>query len=95
MACTNHGCGWSGYRWGRGPDWTTTGGIRPVTEIARSVAVAVDDVTGDRADQVLVDAALTDQAARGAIGLVAAVVDWLEANQRSATVRVLPRRPVL
>ena len=33
MACTNQRCGWAGYRWGRGPDWATTGVIRPVTEV--------------------------------------------------------------
>ena len=46
MACTNQRCGWPGYRWGRGPDWATTGVIRPVTEIQRSVDVTVDDFTG-------------------------------------------------
>src|ERR1700737_3717505 len=45
MACTNR-FGWPGNRWDRGPDWTTTGVIRPVTEIARGVCVAVDDCTG-------------------------------------------------
>jgi hypothetical protein len=38
--------------------------IRPVTEITRSIAVAVDDFTGDRAHQVFVDAAFADQPAR-------------------------------
>ena len=58
MACTNRRCGWPGYRWGRGPDWTTTGVIRPITEIQGSVAVAVDDLARGRADQVFVDATL-------------------------------------
>src|SRR5690349_7589503 len=74
MACTNR-CGRPGYRWGRGPDWATTGVIRPVTEIARSVAVAVDDFTGGRAHQQLVDASLADQSARCAGWCGAAVVD--------------------
>jgi hypothetical protein len=49
--------------------------IRPVTEIERSVAVAVDDFTGGRADQVFVDAAFADQSARRAVWCDAAVVD--------------------
>jgi hypothetical protein len=66
MVCTNR-WGWPGYRWGRGPNWATTGVIRPVTEIERSVSVAVDDFTGVWADQLLVDATLADQPARGAV----------------------------
>jgi hypothetical protein len=74
MACTNL-FGWPGYRGGRGPDWTTTGVIRPVTEIERSIVVAVNDVTGVWADQFLVDAAFADQPARCAIRCGVAVVD--------------------
>src|SRR5271156_321319 len=57
-------CGWPEYRWGRGPDWTTIGVIRPVTEIQRSVSVTIDDFTGVRAHQLLGDAALIDQPTR-------------------------------
>lgn len=74
MACTNRG-GWPGCRWGRGPDWTTTGVIRPVTEIQSSVSVAVDYLARYRAEQVFVDAALALQPARCAVGAGAAVVD--------------------
>ena len=75
MACTNQRCGWPGNRWGRGPNWATTGVIRPVTEISGRVDVAVHDFTGERAHQVLVDSAFTDQAAWGAVRCGAAVVD--------------------
>jgi hypothetical protein len=75
MACTNHCGGWPGYRWGRGPDWTTTGVTRPVTEIQRSIVIPVDDFTGGRADQVFVDLTLADQPARRAIRCGVAVVD--------------------
>lgn len=74
MACTNL-VGWPGYRWGRGPDWTTTGVIRPVTEIDSSVSVAVDDFTCLRADEVFVDPAFTLQTARAAVWGGAAVMD--------------------
>jgi hypothetical protein len=74
MACANR-FGWPGYRWGRGPDWTTTGMTRPVTEIKRSVSVPVDDLTSEWADQVFVDPALADQPARRAARLGASVVD--------------------
>src|SRR5262245_44496496 len=74
MACTNR-LGWPGYRWGRGPDWTTTGVIRPVTEIQHSISIPVDHYAGDRADQALVNPALTLQPARGAIRQGVAVVD--------------------
>src|ERR1700737_3501621 len=74
MACTNR-FGWPGYRWGRGPDWTTTGVIRPVTEIKRSIAIAVNDFSGLRANQLFVDVSLADQPARRAIGCGVAVVD--------------------
>src|SRR5580658_1721087 len=74
MACTNLR-GWPGYRRGRGPDWTTTGVIRPVTEIERSVVVTVDVDTRGGADQFLVDAAFPDQTARCAVGCGVAVVD--------------------
>jgi hypothetical protein len=59
MACTNHGGGWPEYRWGRGPNWATTGRFRPVTEIERGVVVAVNDLPGLWADQVFVEAAFT------------------------------------
>jgi hypothetical protein len=49
--------------------------IRPVTEIACSIAVAVDDFPGDRAEQVFVDTCLANQATSGAVGVVAAVVE--------------------
>src|ERR1700739_755419 len=75
MACTNLWCGWPGYRWGRGPDWTTTGVIRPVTEIQRSIAIPVNGITGQWTDQLLVDVALTDQSARRTVRLSAPVVD--------------------
>jgi hypothetical protein len=75
MACTNRRSGWPGYRWGRGPDWATTGKIRPVTEIQRGVDVAVDDLTGQGARQPLADSVFTDQPAGGTVGLSAAVVD--------------------
>src|SRR3954451_23354523 len=74
MACTNR-CGWPGYRWARGPDWTTTGVIRPVTEIKRCVAIAVDNFVGARTHQQLVDAPFAGQPARRAVGCRAAVVD--------------------
>src|ERR1700682_2776411 len=74
MACTNR-CGWPGNRWGRGPNWAITGVIRPVTEIARSVVIAVDDLTGARAHQLLVDTAAAGQPARCAIRCGATVVD--------------------
>src|SRR5208337_2169543 len=75
MACANHCGGWPGYRWGRGPDWTTTGVIRPVTEIKRSIAISVNVLTSEWAHQLLVDVPLTDQPARRAVRLNAAVVD--------------------
>src|ERR1700694_3055176 len=75
MACTNRRSGWPGYRWGRGPDWATTGKIRPVTEIQRGVDVAVDDLTGHGARQPLADSVFTDQPAGGTVGVSAAVVD--------------------
>lgn len=90
MACINR-FGWPGYRWGRGPDWTTTGVIRPVTEIQGSVSIAVDDFTCLRADEVFVDAAFTVQTARGALWGGAAVMDlarWVPAirhDQGTAT----------
>jgi hypothetical protein len=65
MACTNR-LGWPGNRWGR-PDWTTTGVIRPVTEIARSIVITVDDLAGLWTYQVLVDAPRAEQPARGAV----------------------------
>jgi hypothetical protein len=74
MACTHRGGG-PGYRWGRGPDWTTTGVIRPVTEITSSIDITIHRFTRDWTDQVFVDAALTLQAAWCAVGQVAAVVD--------------------
>jgi hypothetical protein len=74
MACTNR-FGWPGYRWGRGPDWTTTGMIRPVTEIRRSVSIPVDDLTSEWADQVFVDPPVADQPTRRAVRLGASVVD--------------------
>src|ERR1700739_3172936 len=74
MACTNL-FGWPGYRWGRGPAWTTTGVIRPGTKIQRSIAVAVNDLTGEWAHQLLVDETLSDQPAGRAVGLVTTVVD--------------------
>src|ERR1700694_3274275 len=74
MACTNR-FGWPEYRWSRGPDWATTGVIRPVTEITRSVSIAVDDFAGLRTHQQLVDASFADQPARGAVRCGAAVVD--------------------
>ena len=74
IACTNRR-GWPGYRWGRGPDWATTGVIRPVTEIARRVEIAVHHFAGLGADELFVDAAFADQSAWCAVGLVAAVVD--------------------
>ena len=72
--CTNRWFSWPGYRCGRGPDWTTTGVIRPVTEIESTVSIAVDEFTGLRADQ-LVDAPLADQPTRRAVRLVATMVD--------------------
>ena len=74
MVCTNR-CGWPGYRWGRGPNWATTGVIRPVTEVARSVLIAVHDMAGLRTHQQLVDAAAPNQSAQGAVRCGAAVVD--------------------
>src|SRR5882757_3203545 len=44
MACTHHRGDGPGYRWGRGPDWTTTGGFRPVTEIQCSVSIAIENL---------------------------------------------------
>ena len=75
MACTNQRCGWPGNRWGRGPNWATTGVIRPVTEISGRVDVAVHDFTCERAHQVFVDSAFADQARWGAVRCGAAVVD--------------------
>ncbi len=60
MACTNR-FGWPGYRWGGGPDWATTGMIRPVTEIQRSVPVTVNDFPAEGAHEVFVDATFADQ----------------------------------
>ena len=62
MACTNR-FGWPGCQWGRGPDWATTGVIRPVTEITRSIVVAIDDFTGLWAHQLFVDPEFADQTA--------------------------------
>src|SRR5258707_2057506 len=73
MACTNHVGGWPGYRWGRGPNWATTGGFRPVTEIQCGVCVAVNDLPGLLAEQGFVATAFTPQAPRCAVGLGAAV----------------------
>ena len=53
----------------RGPDWATTGVIRPVTEIATRVFVAVDEFAGLRTYQQLVDASVADQPAQGAVRL--------------------------
>jgi hypothetical protein len=75
MACTNRSSGWPGCRWGRGPDWTTTGVIRPVTEIKRSVPIAVDDLSGLRANQMFFDAAFANQPARAPVRCGATVVD--------------------
>ena len=75
MACTNHVGGWPGYRWGRGPNWATTGRFRPVTEIQCGVSVAVNDLAGLWAEQVFVDTACAHQAARCAVGLGVAVMD--------------------
>jgi hypothetical protein len=49
--------------------------IRPVTEITRSVSIAVDDFAGLRTHQQLVDASFADQPAWGAVRCGAAVVD--------------------
>ena len=69
-------CGWPGYRWGRGPDWTTTGVIRPVTEIQRSVAVAVDDFTGAAGRSGVCRCGPCRPGGTGCrLGVVAAVVD--------------------
>jgi hypothetical protein len=75
MACTNRRCGWPGYRWGRGPDWATTGVIRPVAEITGSVDVTVDDFTGEWAHQQFVDPAVAEESTRCAVWCSAAVVD--------------------
>src|ERR1700694_1072069 len=74
MACTNRG-GWPGYRWGRGPDWATTGVIWPVTEVSGRVVITVHNFTGERAHQVLVDAVFADQPAWCAVRCGAAVVN--------------------
>jgi hypothetical protein len=74
MACTNR-FGWPGCQWGRGPDWATTGVIRPVTEITRSIVIAIDDFTGLRAHQLLVDPVLADQTAWPTVRCGATVVD--------------------
>ena len=66
MACTNR-FGWPGYRWSRGPDWATTGVIRPVTEVSGRVVITVHNFTGERAHQVLVDAVFADEAERTAV----------------------------
>jgi hypothetical protein len=47
--------------------------------------VAVDDFTGDRADQVFVDAALTDQAAWGAVRVGVVVVDLARRTDTGST----------
>jgi hypothetical protein len=74
MACTNL-VGWAGYRWGCVPDWGTTGVIRPVTEIKRSVSICVNDLPSQWAHPLFVDVAFADQPTEGAVGLSAAVVD--------------------
>ena len=74
MACTNR-FGWPGCRWGRGPDWATTGVIRPVTEITRSIVIAIDDFTGLWAYQLFVDPVLADQTAWPTVRCGATVVD--------------------
>src|SRR3974377_1745535 len=75
MVCTNHWCGWPGYRWSRGPAWTTTGVIRPVTEIKRSIPVTVDHFAGEGAHQRLIDVPLADPPAWRAVRGGVAVVD--------------------
>jgi hypothetical protein len=74
MACTNRR-GWPGNRWGRGPDWATTGVIRPVTEVAGRIDVAVHQRTRLRAHQLLIHFAFADQAARRAVRQGVAMVD--------------------
>jgi hypothetical protein len=74
MACTNR-CGWPGNRWGRGPDWATTGVLRPVPEVAGRIDIAVHEFAGLRAHQLLIHSALADEAAGGAIRQAVAVVD--------------------
>jgi len=44
VACTNLG-GWPGTEGGRAPDSATTGVIRPATEVAGRVVIAVHDFT--------------------------------------------------
>jgi len=44
VACTNLG-GWPGTEGGRGPDSAPTGVIRPATEVAGRVVIAVHDFT--------------------------------------------------
>ena len=73
MACTNR-FGWPGCQWGRGPDWATTGVIRPVTEITRSIVIAIDDFTGLWAHQLFVDPVLADQTAWPTVRCGATVV---------------------
>ena len=70
MACTNQRCGWPGYRWGRGPDWATTGVIRPVTEVAGRVGVAVHELpTGGAHPHPLTELEVGVVAAAAVVGL--------------------------